>query len=235
MGYVWSAIAGPIGLAIGWSLIAAVALGLGYLFDVSTHEGAFAMMAFFAIGPFGGLAGLLVATALVQRSNRKSGLGAYLAHLAAASLGVAAVAGAVAAWSRLADPFTAQNALPPQLVFEMKLPPGAAPPALVSRSDALARRSSIELETSRNTMAAEIESVRTEQGRPVVTGQVEMYYRARERRLIYKQSSGDVVFEIDLAALPSHAASFGAWQPAKSAPGAVAGYEIRYRAHWDGQ
>jgi hypothetical protein len=57
--YVIAALAGVIGLALGWIVAAFAFLGIGSLVGVSDFEGQRAMMAFFAAGPVGGAVGLI--------------------------------------------------------------------------------------------------------------------------------------------------------------------------------
>jgi hypothetical protein len=237
MKYLVPSIAGILGLAAGWIIAVAVLIALSALLDVVDRDGGLAMMAFFGIGPIAGLIGLIAGVWLALRRYNAKGLAALAAHVAVTLLIVAALAAATAGIFWINRPFVASNALPPSLMFEIKLPQGASAPALVSQAEAYARRSPIELQTSENTMSAEIEALREEDGRSVVSGRVEMYYRTRERLLVLKQSSGDVVFEIKLGATPEHTDQFSEWQPPTPVEGqslgtGEKGYEIRYRAAW---
>ena len=60
MAYVVAALAGVVGLGLGWIVAAFAALAIGALIGVSDFEGQRAMVAFFAIGPIGGLIGLIL-------------------------------------------------------------------------------------------------------------------------------------------------------------------------------
>jgi hypothetical protein len=53
-------LAGVVGLAVGWAVAAFGALIIGGLLSVSDFEGQRAMVAFFAIGPVGGVIGLIL-------------------------------------------------------------------------------------------------------------------------------------------------------------------------------
>jgi hypothetical protein len=235
MTYLVAAIAGIFGMAAGWVAVAVVIIGLGSALGVAGGDGGFAMTAFFAAGPFGGFIGLVAGVWLALRRYGVGGITPLIVHvivsLAAAGVLSAAVAGVF--WMN--RPYVATNGLPPSLIFEIRLPRDAVVPALVSRAEAYARRSPIELQTSENTMSAEIESISAADGRPLVTGRVEMHYRTRKRLLVLKQPAGDVVFEVDLGATPRQTSGFGPWQPPLSVQGQAQenGYEIRYRAAWE--
>lgn len=222
-----AALAGMAGAALGWAAAAAITLALAYAQGVADRDGGLAMMAVFGIGPIGGVIGFIAGSLIALRASGVRSLGGLLARLPLVALPAALLIGGGAAWLSFTSPLTAPGALPPELLFEIRLPAGIAPPPLVSRADALARRSPIELRTPQNTMAAEIASVRTEAGRVVVVGRVEMAYRAAERILALRLpgTSAAVTFSIAVGRNPAASAHFGQWQPAKGNPG----YEVRYR------
>jgi len=162
-------------------------------------------------------------------------IGGRVALAIASVIALGALALAVVWWMR---PIVYPNGLPPQLVFEIRLPPGIVPP---SPADSF-----LELQTSANRMPANSVAIREEQGRPVVTGQVEMYYRAPSRILVLTMpDKTDVLFNLPLGRSPAASKVFGAWTPADfiAEPGkeqprkATAGdrYEIRYRVEWPGE
>jgi hypothetical protein len=235
MSYLVAAIAGIFGLVAGWAAVAAVIIGLGSVLGVAGGDGGLAMTAFFAAGPIGGFIGLVAGVWLALRRYGASGVAPLIAHVIVSLAAVGALSAAVAGVFWINRPYVSTSGLPPSLLFEIRLPNDAAVPALVSRADAHARRSPIELQTSENTMSAEIESIATADGSPVVAGRVEMYYRTRERLLVLKQPSGDVIFEVNLGATPQQTPDFGPWQPPLSVQGQAQenGYEIRYRAAWE--
>jgi hypothetical protein len=238
MKFIVPSIAGILGLAAGWIIAVAVLLGVSTVMGVADRDGGLAMMAFFGIGPFAGLIGLIAGVWLALRRYNRAGLAALAAHVAVTLLIVATLSAATAGVFWINRLYVASNALPPSLMFEIKLPRGASAPALVSQAEAYARRSPIELQTSENTMSAEIEAVREEDSRFVMSGRVEIYYRTRERLLVLKQSSGDIVFEIKLGATPEHSDQFSGWQPPIPIEGQSLGtgekdYDIRYRAVWE--
>lgn len=159
-------------------------------------------------------------------------------RLALVVAGVAALGAAALGVFWAMRPIINTDGPAPQLVFEIRLPPGAAPPD--------ANLLAIELQTSKNRMPGRLELARREDGRPVLSGSVEMYYRTRQRTLVLTMPDRtEILFEIRLGLSPTHAASFGAWQPADyiAEPGkaevrranAADRYEIRYRTVWAGK
>jgi hypothetical protein len=235
--YFTTALAGIFGGVIGWIGSAAAVLGLTAAFGIHDRDGGLAMSAFFFFGPVGGLAGLVFAVWLMLRRRRETGAAPLGRHAVVALAAVVLIAGAVFGGFWLNRPYVTTSGLPPELRFELRLPREAVPPSLVSRSDALARRSPIELVTSQNTMSAEIERVRMDDGQPVLVGRVEMHYRTRDRALVLKLPTGDVAFDVKLAASPEAIADFGAWAPPskRSTAAALQGYALRYRVETDGR
>ncbi len=70
MRYVIAVLAALLGLVAGWAAAAFAFLGIGGLIGVSDFEGQRAMLAFFAVGPVGGLIGFIAGlwAALRRRS-----------------------------------------------------------------------------------------------------------------------------------------------------------------------
>lgn len=62
MKFVIAILAGLFGLAIGWIVAAFGFLIIGGMVGVSDFEGQRAMLAFFAVGPIGGVVGLVAGT-----------------------------------------------------------------------------------------------------------------------------------------------------------------------------
>lgn len=60
MAYVPALLAGIVGLVLGWLVAAFGTLAIGGALGLSDFEGERAMVAFFAIGPVGGLIGLIL-------------------------------------------------------------------------------------------------------------------------------------------------------------------------------
>jgi hypothetical protein len=65
--YVLAVLIGIVGLIFGWLVAAFGTLVLGSAFGLSDFEGERAMVAFFAIGPVGGLIGIIIAIWLWSR------------------------------------------------------------------------------------------------------------------------------------------------------------------------
>jgi hypothetical protein len=64
-------LAGLAGTMVGWVAAAAATILFGGAFGLTEFEGQRSMMAIFAIGPLGGLAGLIVGLALALRAIRR--------------------------------------------------------------------------------------------------------------------------------------------------------------------
>lgn len=71
MRYVVAFLAGVIGLALGWIVAAFAFLFIGGLVGVSDFEGQRAMLAFFAVGPVGGLIGLIAGVWLSRKFRHR--------------------------------------------------------------------------------------------------------------------------------------------------------------------
>jgi hypothetical protein len=65
--YVLAVLVSIVGLILGWIIAAFGTLVLGSAFGLSDFEGERAMVAFFAIGPIGGLIGIIIAIWLWSR------------------------------------------------------------------------------------------------------------------------------------------------------------------------
>jgi hypothetical protein len=238
MSFFLALLAGIVGAGLGFALGAMVAGALAPTLGISSFEGAAGYFAMLVGGPLGALIGLVAAPVLVFHRFGHRGAGPVAARVALVAAGVVGLgaAGLVAFW--FMRPIINTNGPPPQLIFEIRLPPGAA----VTAADL----ASIELQTSKNRMPGRLESLRQEGGRPVVPGRVEMYYRVWRRTLVLTlPDKTDVLFDLKLGLSPEHTRSFGSWQPADyiAEPGkdqvrratATDRYEIRYRADWPGE
>lgn len=242
MTYLLALVAALVGAALGFALGATVAGLLAPAFGITSFEGASGYFAVFIGGPIGGLTGLVLAPLLVlRRAQRRSAqpragaVGGRLVLVLAGVVGLAA-AGLGAFW--LMRPLVNPNGPAPQLVFEIRLPPGVAPPA---RGD-----DAVELQTSENRMPATLAAGRRDDGRDVVSGSVEIYYRTWRRMLVLRlPDKTDVLFDLSLDMTPEHTKSFTAWRRADyvARPGeetarrttAAENYEIRYRVSWAGE
>ena len=210
MNFILAIVAGLVGAALGWAAVAAIALLVGSITGVSNFEGKLGIVAVFGFGPLGGLIGLIAGIWLVlRRGGQRSAAGAAL-RVPLVILAIAAL-GAAGAWylyetrPQLGSASTGQA----RLDFEIRLPPGMAPPAP-------AHRIQVTLSTERNTMPGEIREARTRQenGRTVLVGSVDLAYRSSWRLLELKTGPGDVarIFDLKLPARPSHMKDFGSWR-----------------------
>ena len=236
MTYLLALLVAVVGAALGFAVGAAAAAALAPLLGITSFEGASGYFAVFIGGPLGGLAGLVLGAWLVLR---RAGLGgaAVAGRIALVFAGVVllSAAGLGAFW--LMRPLVNANGPAPRLVFEIRLPPGvAAPPS----------RDVVELQTSKNTMPAVLSDGRREEGREVLAGSVELYYRTWNRLLVLRlPDKTDVLFEPSLGLTPDHTRKFTDWRRADyiARPGdeqarrttAADAWEIRYRVEWAGE
>ena len=225
-----------VGAALGFAVGAAAAAALAPLLGITSFEGASGYFAVFIGGPLGGLAGLVVGAWLVLRRAGLSGAAvAGRIGLVFAGVVLLSAAGIGAFW--LMRPLVNANGPAPRLVFEIRLPPGvAAPPS----------RDVVELQTSKNTMPAVLSDGRRDDGREVLAGSVELYYRTWNRLLVLRlPDKTDVLFEPSLGLTPAHTRAFTDWRRADyiARPGdqqarrttAADAWEIRYRVEWAGE
>ena len=232
--YLLVFLAGIVGAVLAWLLTGFLADFVLGLQGMSAREGHRAMVAFFTFAPFGGIVGLVLGIWLVLRYR-----GGYRSFASVAGRGVLVIAGIAAAttlelWAySLSDDILAKNGPPPQAKFELRLPANAVLPEQLEGV-------SVDLNTDKNTMPASLTATRTEEGRPVIAGGVDLYFRTRSRILVLDiQGEPDRLFVLKLAGNPSASADFGPWQrvdyiddlpqqtPRKGGEGDA--YEIRYR------
>jgi hypothetical protein len=238
MTYLVALLAALVGAALGFALGAAAAGLLAPVLGITSFEGASGYFAVFIGGPVGGLAGLVLGALLVLRrvGHRGAAVGGRIALVFAGVVGVAA-AGMAAFW--LMRPLVNANGPAPRLAFEIRLPPGVALAAPRARD-------TVELQTSKNRMPASLALGRHEDGRDVVVGSVELYYRTWQRMLVLRlPDKTDVLFELSLGLTPDHTRTFTPWRRADyiASPGqdqarrtiAADTYDIRYRVVWAGE
>jgi hypothetical protein len=241
MTFILAVLGGILGALIGWAATAFAAIVISGYFGVSDFEGARGMLALWGIGPFGGLLGLIGGIWLVLRAR---GLRSFKATAIRMPLVMGGIAALTAGGFWIAyemRPELNSNGAPPQLLFEIKLPPGTKLPA--SR-DAIA----INLATEKNSMPGVVFSGgdRMDGDRPVITGSVEMYYRSSWRILELKlPGEPDHLFLIKLASRPGHDKEFRDWEHVTHvadtndnrprAAGAQDQFDIRYRVAWVGE
>jgi hypothetical protein len=227
---------GAIGAALGISIASILASILG----ISSFEGAAGYFAVFLGGPIGGLIGLVTGAVWILRRRGHRGFGAVAGRFGLVLVGVAALAAGVIGFFYLTQDIVNPNGPAPRLAFEIRLPAGSAIPTGAERP--------IQLETSKNRMPAlmQPDAMRAEEGRTVLVGSVEMYYRTSQRLLTMTlPDKTDVLFDIKLGGAPKHAREFVDWQrasyigePGKTQPRratAADNFEIRYRADWPGE
>ncbi|MBR0813514.1 hypothetical protein JQ544_18415 [Bradyrhizobium diazoefficiens] len=218
---VVGAVAGYVAIFVLFSL-----LDLGNRADPITSG----LLALFVYSPIGAIGGAVLASWLVSRPGENAS-NASVARDSLKSLGVVTLlcVGAAAAYLAYAyataTPWLNPNAANPLLVFEIRLPPGAAMP---TSPQSIA----IELQTDINTMPAELSPAgfRRDGDQAVVTGEVELAFRTSHRQLAVNiQGQPSRIYRIDLTARAPHTPEFGTWHslPDRS--------EIRYRAKWPGK
>lgn len=238
MTYLLALVAAILGVGLGFALGAAAAGGLAPTLGISSFEGASGYFAVFVGGPIGGLLGLVLAPVLVLRRAGHRSAGALGGRLALVVAGVIGLGAATLGTFWVMRPILNANGPAPQLVFEIRLPPGVAPPDL--------KASEIELQTAKNQMPATIEKTGLEGDRAVISGRVDLYFRVWQRLLVLKMpDKTDILFSISLGLSPSHSRAFGAWQHADyvGEPGkdqarratAADQYDIRFRTEWAGE
>ena len=233
MTYLLALLMAVVGAALGFALGAAAAAALAPLLGITSFEGASGYFAVFIGGPVGGLAGLVLGAWLVlRRAGLKGAAVAGRIGLVFGGVVVVAAAGIGAVW--LMRPLVNANGPAPRLVFEIRLPPGvAAPPS----------PDVVELQTAKNTMPAVLSDGRRDDGRAVLVGSVELYYRTWHRLLVLRlPDKTDVLFEPSLGLTPDHTKNFTDWrradwiargdEPARRTTAADA-WEFRYRVDWD--
>lgn len=231
-----SLLAGIAGAAAGWFVAAAATIFIGGLAGVSDFEGGRGMLAVWGIGPFGGLAGMIAGVALVLRKRGGFSLGGIAWRVPLVIAGIVALAAGVGWWMYETRAILNSNGAAPRLAFELRLPPGLAVPSNAIKA---------ELHTEKNKMPGNLsgDAPRSEDGRTVLAGSVEVYYRSSWRLLeVRVPGQDDRLFQLNLPASPRRTTAFTRWERAAfvAAPGltqprkasADEAFEIRYRMIW---
>lgn len=238
MKYVLALLAGIVGAVLGFALGAAAAGVLAPALGITSFEGASGYFAIFIGGPVGALTGIVLGGVFALRRAGYRGFAAVGGRLALVVAGVVGVGGVILAAFWMARPIINTNGPAPQLVFEIRLPAGVTPSTIAGYS--------IELQTSKNRMPGTLEKPRQEEGRTVIAGSVELYFRVWQRMLVLTTpDKTDVLWSLSLGLSPSHAKAFGGWRgadyigepdkdEARRATKADQ-YEIRYRTVWAGE
>jgi hypothetical protein len=221
-------VGGMIGAVLGFfvTLMVLELVGFGNPAD-PIMSGLLALLVF---APAGAVAGLVLGTKLTMRMRGRDGAG-ELAGNSLKSLAVVVVmvaaSGAVYYFYAVATatPWLNPNAASPLLLFEVRLPAGAALPAT-------AREIKTELQTDLNLMPGElrIDQFHRDGDRPVIVGAVELAFRTPARQLEVKiAGQPDRVYPIGLTDKAPHSSELGPWQRHTD------GSEIRFRAKWPAQ
>ena len=233
--YFLAGLAGVAGAVLGWLATGIAADSILGLLGMSGREGGRAMVAFFAIAPWGGIAGLILGIWLVLRTHgRYRGFGNLAGRGALVAAGILALAAAGVGALYLSDDQLAHNTLSPQARFEIRFPAGAVLPTGLEGL-------SIDLNTDKNTKPGTWQQeVNDDGGRPVIRGAVDLDFRTTDRLVVLRlPHEPDRLFVLNLAGNPSATADFGPWQrvdfiaepgqdtPRKASPSD--NYEIRYR------
>ncbi len=219
---------GVIGAVVGFivTLLILELVGFGNRADPITSG----ILALLVLAPLGAIAGLVLGTTLARRLRGGENTGTLLRNgLKALAVVVAFCVATGTAYYvyaiTTATPWLNPNAATPLLVFEIRLPAGTALPNS-------AREIEIELQTDINRMPGEsrFNQFRSDGGRPVIAGDVELAFRTAHRQLEVKiNGQPDRLYRIALSAKAPHTSELGPWQPN------IDGSEIRYRTKWPGQ
>jgi hypothetical protein len=219
---------GVVGAVVGFvaTLLILELVGFGNRADPITSG----ILALLVVAPLGAIAGLVLGTNLARRMRGGESTGTLLRNsLKALAVVIALCVAAGTSYYfyavTTATPWLNPNAATPLLVFEVRLPAGAALPNS-------ARDIAIELQTDINRMPGEprFKQFRNDGDKPVIVGDVELAFRTAHRQLEIKvNGQPDRLYQIALSAKAPHTSEPGPWQPN------IDGSEIRYRAKWPGQ
>lgn len=235
MTYLLALLGGLVGAAIGWVAVAAAALAISGYYGVSDFEGARAMTAVFFYGPMGGVVGLVAGVWLVLRARGVTGFKALAWRFPLVLAAIAGLAAVVFAVLYQLSPILNAGGAAPQLVFEIRLPPGSAPPG---------EGVAVTLFTEKNTMPGTIDTAAARQDgdRPVLAGTVELAYRSSWRLLELKRPEmPEYLFGLKLNARPGPDPDFLDWEHVTNVGNgtntprqatADDAYDIRYRVVW---
>jgi MFS family permease len=205
--YGLAALGGLAGAGLLWLATGFVADFFLGLSGMSAHDGGRAMVAFFAIGPFGALVGLGLGVWLVLRRRGAHRSFAAFAGAIVAAVGLFAVIyGAVIGYYELTDDVLVRNGPPPQLLFEFRLPAGTVLPEQLEGVK-------VDLDTDKNQMFSTLTGTATDEGKPVIQGVVDLHFRTSSRILVLRiKGEPDRLFELKLPANPPNAPDFGPLQ-----------------------
>ena len=208
MRYLLAAGAGIVAAVVGWLVTGAIAGWLAGLAGMSDFEGARGMFAFFAVGPLGGLVAMLATTWWVLRHGRtEERAGATFGRLGGVLVGIAALV-AAGIGLRIATIDTYTNELPPQLEFEIRVPPSWG----LEPRDAVR----VELHTDKNMADGTLFSPwpRSDGDHQVLPGAVDLAFKTSARLLVLELPGQPTrLFRLPLSRNPSSTPALGDWQP----------------------
>ena len=209
MTYLLAAAAGIVAAVVGWLVSGTLAVWIAGLYGMSDFEGARGMFGFLAVGPIGGLIGMVVAIWLVLRRRRGAmPIGAMLGRVGIVLTAIAALVGALIGVRFLTiDTYT--NELPPTLEFEIRLPPA------LTQSDRA--RVNVELHTDRNVGTSIFRDPwsRTDDGSQIIAGLVPLAFKTTSRLLVLELPEEPTrLFRLRLSRNPGSTPTLGAWQRA---------------------
>jgi hypothetical protein len=239
MTFLLALLAGIAGALGGYLLGAGAGAALAPLLGVSSFEGEAGYFAAFLCGPLGAVVGLIAGVVLVLRRRGVRAFGAVTVRLALVAVSIAALVAAGIGVMYMDRDLVSSNGAPPQLAFEIRLPPGAIAPA----PDDI----TVHLDSAKGHLPATLfaDKFRRDGDRPVLVGTVDIPYRESRRLLVLRLSSQpDRLFVLGLGRNPGRARELGPWHQVDYI--ADAGqeprratehddYEVRYRPVWVGE
>lgn len=246
MTYLLAGMAALVCAAAGWIGAAALGSVIAGAMGVTTFEGARGMVAAWLFGPIGALTGLCAGLWLVLRYyGGYTALGEIAWRGGAIALGLVAIAAAAVVFRLHTLPMLGGGrGLPPQLVFEIRVPAAIALPEEKHQLR-------IELHTDKNSADALLTGPwpppdGPEPGTRIIEGLVDLYFRTSQRTIVMKLRDGrSMLFVPRLRANPAASQDLGPWmaldwvdesgakEPRRPRPDEA--LAIRYRVRQPGQ
>jgi len=239
MTFLLALLAGILGAVGGYLLAAVGGAALAPLLGISSFEGEAGYFAAFLCGPLGATVGLIAGVVLVLRRRGVRAFGAVTGRLALVAVSIAALVAAGVGVIYMNRDLVSSNSAPPQLAFEIRLPPGAIAPA----PDDI----TVHLDSAKGHLPGALfaDKFRRDGDRPVIVGAVDIPYRESRRLLVLRlPSEPDRLFVLGIGRDPEHAKDLGPWhhvdyiaEPGKEPRRATEDddYEVRYRPVWVGE
>ena len=209
--------------AAGYALALFLALFLLDLAGVAAFEGEQATLAAFIVGPIGALGGLWAGGWAAQRAFHEPTAFGGVVRIVAATLVLTSVLAALGVLVSVlfsgGGRYT--NTAPPKLNFEIRMPSNAV-------ADADQRQWRVNLDTPDNQMPATLARPFSTEGENVIlSGEVELYYKTRQRILALDLGDGrSIPIQLSLPAAPPASTD---WSPWAKAGGALVQVEFRTR------